>query len=275
MADPLVVQSLKEMRAEILGRIATYEAQIAQAKHDLAHVNATLRMFTEPEKQRGRYLVSHGFFRKGEIAVSCVGQLEVDGAMTTRELADRAMAAREVDVADVTLRNSVVFKVGVGAASREPFRLARMVQKRKGMCVWATEATVLLPTGWRQLETLLPIWIRICWTEQSFILFPKWAAAEDELAPDSRMSGLPGQILCHCIDLVIMASAREGQDLAQKSSSHEACSGSSTRPASSLWVWVYMRVILSPSGMIAIGRTCPRRADLESAGCQIPSPRSG
>ena len=44
MADPLVVQSLREMRAEILGRIAAYEAQIAQAKHDLAHVNATLRL---------------------------------------------------------------------------------------------------------------------------------------------------------------------------------------------------------------------------------------
>ena len=68
MADPPVVQSLREMRAEILGRIAAYEAQIAQAKHDLAHVNATLRLFTEPEKQRARHLVSHGFFRKGEIA---------------------------------------------------------------------------------------------------------------------------------------------------------------------------------------------------------------
>ena len=93
MADPLVVQSLKELRAEILGRIAAYEAQIAQAKHDLAHVNATLRLLTEPEKQRARYLVSHGFFRKGEIADLCVGQLEMDGAMTTRELAERVMVA--------------------------------------------------------------------------------------------------------------------------------------------------------------------------------------
>ena len=94
MADPLVVQSLRKMRAEILGRIAAYEAQIAQAKHDLAHVNATLRLFSEPEKQRVRYLVSHGFFKKGEIADICVGQLEMDGELTTRELAERVMAAR-------------------------------------------------------------------------------------------------------------------------------------------------------------------------------------
>ena len=108
MADPLVVQSLRDMRAEILGRIAAYEAQIAQAKHDLAHLNATLRLFTEPEKQRARYLVSHGFFKKGEIADIFVGQLEADGAMTTRELAKRVMAARKLDVADAKLRNSVV-----------------------------------------------------------------------------------------------------------------------------------------------------------------------
>ncbi len=71
MADPLVVQTLRDKRAEVLGRITAYEAQIAQAKHDLAHINATIRLFTEPEKQRARYLVSYGFFKKGEIADLC------------------------------------------------------------------------------------------------------------------------------------------------------------------------------------------------------------
>ena len=66
MPDPLVVQTLSEKRAEILGRIAAYEAQIAQAKHDLAHVNATIRLFTEPQNQQARYLVSHGFFKMTE-----------------------------------------------------------------------------------------------------------------------------------------------------------------------------------------------------------------
>ena len=144
MADPLVVQSLKVMRAEILGRIAAYEAQIAQARHDLAHINATLRLFTEPEKQRARYLVSHGFVRKGEIADLCVGQLEMDGAMTTRELAERVMAARELDIADVTLRNSVVFKVVQALRHANRRRLVRMVEKRKGMCVWAPGDAVTL-----------------------------------------------------------------------------------------------------------------------------------
>jgi hypothetical protein len=144
VADPLVIQSLKTMRAEILGRIAAYEAQIAQAKHDLAHVSATLRLFTEPEKQRARYLVSHGFFQKGEIAELCVGQLEIDDALTTRELAERVMAARGLDVADVTLRNSVVFKVVQALRHAHRRRLVRMVEKRKGMCIWAPGDAITL-----------------------------------------------------------------------------------------------------------------------------------
>ena len=76
MADPLVVQSLREMRAEILGRIAAYEAQIAQAKHDLAHVNATLRLFSGFEKRRACCVVSHGFFRSGcATAFTSLGQV--------------------------------------------------------------------------------------------------------------------------------------------------------------------------------------------------------
>ena len=60
MDEPLIIKALQDKRAEIHGRITAYEAQIAQAKHDLAHVNATLRLFTDVEKQRARYVVSHG-----------------------------------------------------------------------------------------------------------------------------------------------------------------------------------------------------------------------
>ena len=111
MGEALVIQSLKHKRAEIHGRIVAYEAQIAQARHDLAHVNATIRLFTEPAHQRARYMVSHGFFKKGEIADICVRHLGVDGEMTTRELAERVMAEGKLDASDTTLRNSVVFKV--------------------------------------------------------------------------------------------------------------------------------------------------------------------
>jgi multidrug resistance efflux pump len=144
MTDPLVVQTLRDTRAEILGRIAAYEAQIAQAKHDLAHVNATIRLFTEPEKQRARYLVSHGFFKKGEIADICAQHLSVEGELTTRELAERVMAERGLDVTDATLRNSVVFKVVQALRHAKRRRLVRMLEKQKGMCIWAAGDAFML-----------------------------------------------------------------------------------------------------------------------------------
>jgi len=144
MAEPLVIQTLKDKRAEILGRIQAYEAQIAAAKHDLAHVNATIRLFTEPEKQRARYMVSHGFFKKGEIADLCAQHLATDGEMTTRELAERVMVERKLDSSDTTLRNSVVFKVVQALRHAKRRRLVRMIEKRKGMCVWAPGEAITL-----------------------------------------------------------------------------------------------------------------------------------
>ena len=144
MGEPLVIQTLKDKRAEILGRISAYEAQIAQARHDLAHVNATIRLFTEPEKQRARYMVSHGFFKKGEISEICARHLGADGEMTTRELAERVMAERKLDSSDTTLRNSVVFKVVQALRHAKRRKLVRMVEKRKGMCVWAPGDAVTL-----------------------------------------------------------------------------------------------------------------------------------
>lgn len=144
MTELLVVQTLTEKRAEILGRIRAYEAQIAQAKHDLTHVNATIELFAAPERQRARYIVSHGFFKKGEIADICARHLGVDGAMTTRELAERVMAERGLDSSDTALRNSVVFKVVQALRHARRRRLVRLVEKRKGMCVWAPGDAITL-----------------------------------------------------------------------------------------------------------------------------------
>ena len=144
MAELLVVQTLTEKRAEILGRIRAYEAQIAQAKHDLAHVNATIELFAAPERQRARYMVSHGFFKKGEIADICAHHLDVDGALSTRDLAERVMAERGLDSSDAALRNSVVFKVVQALRHAKRRKLVRMAEKRKGMCIWAPGDAIML-----------------------------------------------------------------------------------------------------------------------------------
>lgn len=134
MSDPLVIEALTAKRAEILGKIKAYEAQIAHAKHDLSHLNATMELFAALERQRARYLVSHGFFKKGEIADICARHLAIDGEMTTRDL----------EVSDTALRNSVVFKVVRALRHAKRRKLVRMVEKRKGMCVWGAGDAVEL-----------------------------------------------------------------------------------------------------------------------------------
>ena len=106
----LVLQTLERKRAEILGSIKKHQACIARAKHDLAHVNATIQILDAKEAGRGTYIVAQGFFAKGEIAEICQRHL-VDGPMSTRELAERVMGEKNLDISDVPLRNSVVFKV--------------------------------------------------------------------------------------------------------------------------------------------------------------------
>ena len=65
MSDPLIIQTLKQKRAEISGVIAAYQAKIALARHDLAHINAVIRLVEGGEQERAQYIVSHGFFKKG------------------------------------------------------------------------------------------------------------------------------------------------------------------------------------------------------------------
>ena len=141
MAEPLIVQSLKDKRAEIHGRIATYQAQIAQAMHDLAHINASIRLFTDPDHQRARY-VSHGFFKKGEIADICLRHLEIDRNHHTTYRA--VMIERKLDATDTTLRNSFVFKVDQALRHAARRKLVRMVEKRKGMCHWMAGDAITL-----------------------------------------------------------------------------------------------------------------------------------
>lgn len=89
-------------------------------------------------------MVSHGMFKKGEIADICVRHLYIDGEMTKRELAERVMAERDLEISDAALRNSVVFKVVQALRHAKRRKLVRLVEKRKGMCLWATGDAVRL-----------------------------------------------------------------------------------------------------------------------------------
>ncbi len=88
--------------------------------------------------------MSHGFFKKGEIADTCIRHLGVDSELTTRKLAEREMAERDLDISDTALRNSLVFKVVQALRHTKRPKLVRMIEKKKGMCVWGAGDAVTL-----------------------------------------------------------------------------------------------------------------------------------
>ena len=110
MADAVVIQMLKQKRAEISGAIAVYEAQIAQARHDLAHINASIRLFEGGETERSTSSVMASS-RKARLWIFACAISKADGELNTRQLAERVMCERNLDATDAALRNSVVFKV--------------------------------------------------------------------------------------------------------------------------------------------------------------------
>jgi hypothetical protein len=76
MAQSIIIHALVEKRAEVSGIIADLEEQTRQARADLAHIDATLRLF-DPEIQVAAIRAKqpaksrNGAFANGEISKRC------------------------------------------------------------------------------------------------------------------------------------------------------------------------------------------------------------
>ena len=136
MVNQFAINDLKRKQREIVGAIRAYEAQIVQAKHDLSHINAAMKILEGSEENKRTYIAGRGFFDRGEIAeiaVRCLG----DGPLNTREIAERVMIEKGLEITDKNLRNSVVFKTVQALRHAMRRNAVRMIEKRKGLCVWA------------------------------------------------------------------------------------------------------------------------------------------
>ena len=92
MAEIRTVTTLKYKRDEITRAIVNYENKIAQAKVDLAHINAAIRIFEIGEDGRRRrrkhvapYVDIYRMFKRGEMVAICKAAL-AKGPMNTRQL---------------------------------------------------------------------------------------------------------------------------------------------------------------------------------------------
>jgi hypothetical protein len=95
MGEIRTVTTLKRKREEIAASIRMYEKKIAQARADMAHVAAAIRIFEASDRPRdlARYVDHHRLFKRGEPWAICAGAWK-DGPRDTKELAVAMMAAK-------------------------------------------------------------------------------------------------------------------------------------------------------------------------------------
>jgi hypothetical protein len=118
MAEQLILTTLRTKRASIERRIKAIEESLAQARHDLAHVYATYRLFElgegDPDEpfRNGRYMGVSRLFGRRELLQTCREALEkAPNGVNTRELAILAIKSRGMDPNDKELRCAVVMSL--------------------------------------------------------------------------------------------------------------------------------------------------------------------
>ena len=103
MADPLILTTLRSKQAEIERHIDSLNVSLSQARADLFHVAACLRMFDpEPSGESGTvkaYAGAAKAMKRTEMFSLCKAALDASGEpLDTRELAAHVIKARENEV---------------------------------------------------------------------------------------------------------------------------------------------------------------------------------
>ncbi len=89
---------LRSKRDEIEGAVVAYEKRFIEARANLAHVTATLRMFelTDDPASLPAYVDVGRLFKRGEVVSICFAALAQEGPLDTRELGLRVVCANGV-----------------------------------------------------------------------------------------------------------------------------------------------------------------------------------
>ena len=137
MPEIRTVTTLKRKREEIAASIKLYEKQLAQARSDLAHVEATMRIFAASGKPSdiARYVDTYRLFKRGEPWAICRAALTT-GPKDTRELSLELMKAKGMDTADTVLAKGLTNRLIHSLRMQEGRGRVRRAGKRKGVTVW-------------------------------------------------------------------------------------------------------------------------------------------
>jgi hypothetical protein len=138
MGEPHVVSALRDKRSELAGLVIQLEKQLGQHRVNLAHIDATMRLFDpdiQPEavranQPRGR----NEWFRPGECRRLIYDVLrDAPGPMTTREITEAVAAAKGISVGD-GCTHDLITKTVLGSLNRAAETIDRV--KAAGVVAW-------------------------------------------------------------------------------------------------------------------------------------------
>ena len=146
MGEPIAVLALRRKRDQISGTIAHYERLLREAEHDLAHINASLRLFeaTGEAADLPPYVDLNRVLRRDETTKICMDALVKEGPLDTRQLALRVMKAKGLSESDKVLAQTLALRVVQTLRMRARRGKVGSVTRTKGMRMadtgWAVEA---------------------------------------------------------------------------------------------------------------------------------------
>jgi hypothetical protein len=138
-ADPQIVNTLRTKRDELERIIKAYEGKIEAARHDLMHVNATLRLFelNGAVELFPFHADTSRLFRRGETARLCKEALAAaPEGMDTRELARAIIRAKGLDETDAVLRKAVAYRIVQALTLQRKRGKLETLGMRRGVRVW-------------------------------------------------------------------------------------------------------------------------------------------
>src|ERR1700709_695741 len=130
MAEPHVIGALRNKRPELAGMLRQLEQQLAQQRANLAHVDATMRLF-DPEIRPKDIPLNHprtrnAWFRPGKCLRLIYDELrEATQPVTTRELAEQIMRVKAIP-GDDDQRRERVQKTLLSSLNRAKESIARV-----------------------------------------------------------------------------------------------------------------------------------------------------
>ena len=130
MGELHIISALWNKRAELAGTLRQLEQQLVQRREDLAHLDATMRLFdpnVRPKDIRPRRpRVRNVWFRPGEcLRLIYDERREAPQPVTTRDLAERIMRVKAIPAADNS-RRELVQKTLLASLNRAKQTIARV-----------------------------------------------------------------------------------------------------------------------------------------------------